>query len=189
MDPAPPADDAGRASPRGALVEALGRVRGVVHASAVAIFVATLGALFAALFVNVVLRYLFGRGITWAYEIPSILFPWTVAASVVVATALHRNIRVRVLVVILPEAARRAVGLAVYLTVAAVSAGVLWTSLPLLRASRFMRLSETGIAQVWGVSSLVYAFGAIALIALVDFVGLLAGDRYADSVEAEASLS
>lgn len=176
-------------APAEVLVGALERVRGLIYASAVVVFVTTLGALFAALLANVVLRYAFGRGITWAYEIPSILFPWTVAGAIVIATALHRNIQVRVLVVLLPEGVRRLVGLSVYLVVALISAGVLWTSMPLLNAARFMRLSETGIAQIWGVSSLLYAFGAVTLIALVDFIALLAGGGYADSVGAEASLS
>ena len=152
-------------------------------------FVATIGALFASLLVNVVLRYAFGQGLTWAYEIPSILFPWAVAAGIVIASTLNRNIQVRVLVAALPETARRVAGLAVHAAVCAVSVGVVWTSLPFLAASRFMRLSETGIPQVYGVSSLLYAFGAVALVSAIDFVALLGGRAPAGGLDAAASLS
>ena len=174
----------------GAVVAALGHVRGALFASGVAVFAATLGALFLALLANVVLRYAFGDGLTWAYEIPSILFPWTVAAAVVIATALHRHIGVRLLAAMLPERPRRALAMAVHLVVGTVAAGVAWTSLPFLAASRFMRLSETGIAQVWGVSSLLYAFGAMALISAIDLVALALGSAPVGPADgAETSLS
>jgi len=175
--------------PSGSVVVALARLRLGVYWSAVGIFVATVTTLFVALLVNAVLRYLVAKGITWAYEIPAILFPWAVAGAVVVATALGRNIQVALLAALLPSGARRLVGLSVCFVVAAVSLGVVWTSLPTLKASQFMRLAETGIPQIYGMSSLIYAFSMIALIAAIDFVHLLAGAGYADDIAAESSFS
>ena len=148
----------------------------------------TIGALFLALFVNVVLRYLFAEGIAWAYEIPSILFPWSVASAVVVATVLGRNIQIALLVLVFPEPVRRIVGIAVYLAAAAIAITVLATSAPTLRASQFMRLAETGIPQVWGMASLVYAFAAIAIVSLIETLRLLAGGSYLTNAR-EQSLS
>ncbi|GAB5467457.1 MAG: hypothetical protein Kilf2KO_04870 [Rhodospirillales bacterium] len=166
----------------------LGPLVKAIYWSAVAIFSATIGALFLALFVNVLLRYAFDEGIAWAYEIPSILFPWAVASAVVIATVLGRHIQIALLVHLLPPRARRAVGLLVYLTTAAISGLVVWTSLPTLRASQFMRLAETGIPQIWGMSALIYALIAIALVCLAEAIALLAGGAYGEQ-DAERSLS
>lgn len=177
---------AGRSRPADLL---LSRLRDAVYWSGVAIFVATVSALFAAIFVNVVLRYIFEQGISWAYEIPAILFPWSVAGAIVVATASGRNIQVAILAKLLPSAPRRIVGLAVQLSLILVSLGVIWTSGPILASSRFTTLSETGISQVYGVSSLIYCFAMIAVIGSVDLVRLLRGGVYMGEDEAESSFS
>ena len=153
-------------------------VMAAIYWSAVAIFIAVLSALFAALFVNVVLRYAFNEGIAWAYEIPSILFPWAVASAIVIAAVLGRNIQIALLAGLLPPGARRLVGVCVYAATVAICAVVVWTSMPTLKAAQFMRLAETGIPQIWGMSSLVYAFVAVALVSAIDAMRLMAGDDY-----------
>jgi len=181
-------DDETRTGPAGPVRRLTDPLLTGIYWSAVAIFMATIGALFLALFVNVVLRYLFAEGITWAYEIPSILFPWSVASAVVVATVLGRNIQIALLVLILPEPLRRAIGIAVYLAAAAIAVTVLVTATPTLKASQFMRLAETGIPQVWGMASLVYAFAAIAIVSLIETLRLVAGGPYLAAAR-EQSLS
>lgn len=52
---------------------------------------------FGTLLLNVILRYAFGTGIAWAYEIHAITLPWLVAGGLVVATARARNITVTLL--------------------------------------------------------------------------------------------
>ena len=178
--------------------ETTGRIRPVVpftrpvfaliYWSAVAIFSTVTLALFAALLVNVILRYAFGEGIIWAYEIPAILFPWAAASAAVVAAVLGRNIQVAVLVRVLPQGIRRIVGITVYAATAVVSLTVIWTATPTLKASQFMRLAETGIPQIWGMSSLIYAFAAIALIAVLELLLLIAGAPYLDD-QTDQSLS
>ncbi len=148
--------------------------------SAVGIFTATITALFLALFVNVFLRYAFDRGISWAYEIPAILFPWAVGSAVVIATVLGRNIQIELLVRILPSLGRRVAGILTHATVMAVSITILWTSWPTLKAAQFMKLAETGIPQFWGMLALVYLFGAMALVALIELVRLILGGPYLD---------
>ena len=181
--------DTGSAGPLRPVDLFLSRLRDGVYWSGVAIFAVTVTALFVAIFVNVVLRYIFEQGISWAYEIPAILFPWLVAGAIVVATASGRNIQVALLIKFLSPAPRRIVGLAVQLTMVLVSLGVIWTSGPILMSSQFTKLSETGISQVYGVSSLIYCFAMIAVIAAIDFVRLLRGSVYMDAAAAETSLS
>ena len=60
------------------LLRPLRLVERVIAGSGAAIIFVTLSFTFCALLVNVVLRYAFGSGLAWAYEIHAILFPWLV---------------------------------------------------------------------------------------------------------------
>lgn len=144
-----------------------------INLSGAAIVVLTLGAMFLAVLANVILRYVFGSGVTWAYEIPSILFPWCIAGGLVMASAQGRNITVDMLAKVVPPFAQRVLAVAVNLFVSFVSAAVAYYSMPIIKASQYSRLAETGIPQIYGYSSLLYAFSMIAVL------GLIAGIEYA----------
>ena len=161
----------------------------LLEGSGKVIAVLCLGGMFAALLTNVVLRYLFGSGIAWAYEIHALLLPWLVGGGVVVAAARGRNIAVTLLPDLLGAGSRRAVALAVQAAILAISVSVLWTSQPILRAAQFQNLSTLGITQIWGYASLVYAFAAMALIAALDILRLLGGADVAGPDPGQASLS
>lgn len=148
-----------------------------------------LAVMFAALLVNVALRYLFGSGIAWAYEIHALLLPWLVAGGVVVASARGRNIAVTLLADALEGRARLALFLAIQLAIVAISVGVLWSGQPILRAARFQTLSTLGIKQIWGYASLVYAFAGMAFIAACDALRALCGADVLDHDPGGASLS
>jgi TRAP-type C4-dicarboxylate transport system permease small subunit len=170
----------------------LGPVRGALAAldwSGRLIAAACLAAMFAALLANVVLRYAFGTGIAWAYEIHALLLPWLVAGGLVIASARGRNVAVTLTADLLPPRARSGLNLAIHATVLAIAASVLWSSQPILRASQFQTLSTLGIKQVWGYSSLVYAFGGIALISLLEILRTLGGEDTADRDPEHSSLS
>lgn len=153
---------------RSGFVRALTRkIARLINVSGAVAVMITLVAMFGAILLNVILRYFFGSGITWAYEIPAILFPWCVAGGMVMAAAQGRNITVDVLTAILPGPLRKALAVTVNLFVGAVSAGVVYYSMPIIKASQFSRLAETGIPQIYGYSSLVYAFSMIAVIGLL----------------------
>lgn len=152
------------------------------------IAVLCLGIMFAALLVNVVLRYVLGSGITWAYEIHAILLPWLVAGGIVIASARGRHIAVSLLSNVLSGRALSALVLIIQAAIFAISISILWSSQPILKASTFQTLATLGIKQVWGYSSLAYAFGAMALIALLEMVQILAGKPPPDHTP-EASLS
>lgn len=154
-----------------------GHIVRVMYISGAAVVVITLVTMFVAIFLNVVLRYSFGAGITWAYEIPSILFPWTVAGGMVMASAQGRNITVDLIMELLPKGGARVLAVAVNLFVSAVSVGVVYYSLPVIRASQYSRLAETGIPQIYGYSSLVYAFSMIALIGILSAIEHISGHR------------
>lgn len=139
------------------------------------IAVLCLSVMFVLLFINVSLRYALGEGIPWAYEIHAVLLPWLVAGGVVIAAARGRNISVTVLSDLFGPRGQRVLLLAVQLAVLIISINVLWSSQPILKASTFQTLSTLGIRQVWGYASLVYAFGAMSLIATLESFRLLMG--------------
>lgn len=149
----------------------------IIHLSGAAIVVVTLVAMFGAVLSNVFLRYVFGSGLTWAYELPAILFPWSVAGGLVMASAQGRNITVDMLALALPDGLRRALAIAVNLFVSFTSAAVAYYSMPVIEASRFSRLAETGIPQIYGYSSLLYAFSMIAVLGLMASLEYALGHR------------
>ena len=139
------------------------------------IAVACLAFMFVALLMNVLLRYMLNSGIPWAYEIHAVLLPWLVAGGLVIASARGRNIAVTLLAEILQNRSRLVLLFVIQLSILLICIGVLWSGIPILKASRFQTLSTLGIKQVWGYASLVYAFVAMALIALADMVAILSG--------------
>lgn len=153
------------------------------------IVAACLAAMFAALLVNVILRYTAGSGISWAYEIHAILLPWLVAGGLVIASARGRNIAVTLFSDLLSGRARLGINLVIQSTILLITLSVLWSSQPILKASQFQTLSTLGIKQVWGYSSLAYAFGAMALIAACGIIRTLAGEDISDLAPEQSSLS
>lgn len=150
---------------------------------------AALAFMFAALLVNVILRYAFGSGIAWAYEMHALLLPWLVAAGIVMASARAKNISITLLPDLLAPRRRRVLAIVINAIILVIALSVLWSSQPILKASTFQTLSTLGIKQIWGYSSLVYAFGAMAVIAALEIVRILAGAEVAERDVAHASHS
>ena len=157
----------GRAGP---LLSLTARIETAFDLTGRTIGVACLVVLFVALLVNVLLRYLFGSGVAWAYEIHALLLPWLVAAGIVSAAARHRNITITILPDLVPARTRAVLALTVHAAILAICIGILWTMQPILKASQFQRLSTLGITQIWGYSSLVFAFGSMALTSLLNIL-------------------
>lgn len=167
-------------------------VRGAVSAldwSGRLVVAACLMFMFAALLANVVLRYAFGSGITWAYEIHAVLLPWLVAGGLVIASARGRNISITLLPALLRGRTLLGLNVIIQVIVLVISVSVLWSSQHILTASQFQTFSSLGVKQVWGYSSLVYAFGAMAMIAVLDILRSLAGEDVTDFDPEHASLS
>lgn len=145
--------------------------------------------MFVALLTSVILRYVFGSGIPWAYEIHAILLPWLVAGGIVIAAAQGRNIAITLLIDIVQPKTQRWIMVAVNFAILVICISVLWTSQPILKASQFQTLSTLGIKQVWGYASLAYAFGSMGIIAFLDLLRGLGGKNLADLDPGHASLS
>ncbi|MCB1916651.1 MAG: TRAP transporter small permease subunit [Rhodocyclaceae bacterium] len=172
-----------------AAIRLIDRVVGIFDLSGAVVVTATATAIFLALFVNVLLRYALGEGITWAYEIPAILFPWLVAGGIVMASARSRNIAVTALSDLFGPRAHWLLMLAVHVLIAVIAVTVIVTGKPIMIASKFQKLSETGIRQIWGYSSLIYAFGSIVVLSVLNVLRLLFGGQAADDCRDTASYS
>lgn len=144
-----------------------------------------LGVMFILLVTNVVLRYLFARGIAWAYEIHVVLLPWVIACGMVLAACEGRHVAIRVLVERLGARGGRILAVGVHGCVLAICLLVLWASPPVLRAASLQRLATLGITQLWGYAGLVWAFAAIALTSGLAIVRLLAGSGTGTSTAEE----
>ncbi|WP_108660164.1 TRAP transporter small permease [Acuticoccus kandeliae] len=175
--------------PRGPVLRSAGAIVTALDWSGRVIAAACLAFMFVALLVNVILRYMFGSGIAWAYEIHALLLPWLVAGGIVIAAARGRNIAITLLPDMLDAKAQRILLVIIHLAILVIALSVLWTGQPILKASKFQTLSTLGIKQVWGYASLVYAFAAMAVIALVDIVRVLGGALSIDTDPGHASLS
>lgn len=167
-------------------------VRGVVTTldwSGRLIVAICLGSMFLALLANVVLRYAFGSGIAWAYEIHALLLPWLISGGMVIASARGRNIAVTLCSDMLPHRARLFLNFAIQLVILIIAISILISSQPILKASQFQTLSTLGIKQVWGYSSIAFAFGAMAIIASLEILRTLAGEDIANHDTEHTSLS
>lgn len=156
-------------------------LNGIVYGldiSARLVCVMTLTILFAGLLANVILRYILGSGLQWAYDMHAVLLPWMVAGGLILATVHNRNIAVTILPDTLGSKASHSLMLVVLALTVAISVLVVWSSFPIMKAAQFQKLASLGnISQVWGYSSFVYGFLGVAVICTCDIVGLLIGRR------------
>lgn len=149
----------------------------------------SLSFIFITLLVNVTLRYAFGSGIAWAYEIHAILLPWLVGGGIVVAAARGRNIAITLLPVMLDSKHRRILSLFISAVIFVIAVGVLDSGTPILKASKFQTLSTLGVKQFWGYLSLFYAFACMAVISVIDIIRALAGEDFYEPDHETSSLS
>jgi TRAP-type C4-dicarboxylate transport system permease small subunit len=123
----------------------------------------TLSVVFVILSVNVALRYAAGTGISWASELPELMFPWLIMAGVVLA-AQHGS---HIAVVIFTQklgAARRWVLSGGSLVVAGLYAGLAVVAWPLMEIAADER---TPILQVPGSLSVGCLMGGFLMLSVV----------------------
>lgn len=153
----------GPGGPTPGLVQAVDM--GVVWLARV-IVCATLTALFAILFLNVVLRYLFDSGLVWSQEVSTLLFPWLVIAGAVLAAQTDKHVSVCVLVEALPGSVGRWVLIGINVLIVLMAIVVVDAALTILEASHRNRLAVTHIPQSYGYASLIYGYAMLGLTAL-----------------------
>jgi len=146
----------------------------------------TLGTTFLILSVNVFLRYLQGTSLSWASELPELLFPWIIMSGVVLAAQHGSHIAV-VLVTQKLGTSRRWVLAAGSVIVAGLYLGLCVAAWPLaeISADEF-----TPILQVPGsvtVFCLMLGFALLAIVSLCRIPEILRDHGQHDSVDADTS--
>lgn len=130
-----------------------------------AVLYVTLSVVFVILSVNVGLRYAAGTSLSWASELPELMFPWMIMSGVVIA-AQHGS---HIAVVLLTQrlgAARRWVLTAASLVVAALYLGLAYTAWPVFEIAAD---EKSPIMQVPGsvsVGCLLLGFVMLAVVTL-----------------------
>ena len=126
----------------------------------------TLTSTFIILSVNVALRYAAGTSLTWASELPELMFPWMIMAGVVLA-AQHGS---HIAVVIMTQrlgASRRWVLSGGTLTVAVLYAVLAWYSWPLMVIAADERSPMLQVPGSVSVGCLLVGFLLLSITALL----------------------
>ncbi|MGB5918068.1 TRAP transporter small permease [Arcobacter sp.] len=137
------------------------------------VVISSITVMFLSLFSNVILRYTLSQSIDWAYEVPSILFPWMVAGGIVMAAARGKDISVTVLTDMLYGKLHKFLMILIHLIIGIISITVMISGERILMASKFQRLPETGIQQIWGYSSIYFAFSLVFILCLLHILSIL----------------
>lgn len=174
--------EAGSMGPRGPMPSLVGWIDRLIASTAAAIIVGTLTVLFLSIFANVVLRYAFHTGLTWAYELPAILFPWLVVAGAVLAAQKGQHIAVQLVPLMVSPRVRMFLLVADNLAIVVMCGVVAKAGVPAMSAAADSHLAVTGVSEIWGYSSLVYGYVAMGLTAITASWRILATGK--DGIEA-----
>jgi TRAP-type transport system small permease protein len=137
----------------------------VIGAACRATLYVTLGVVFAILSINVALRYVAGTSISWASELPELMFPWLIMAGVILA-AQHGS---HIAVVIFTQklgAARRWVLAAGSLVVAVLYASLAFVAWPLMEIAADERTPILQVPGSVGVGALMLGFLLLSVVTL-----------------------
>lgn len=106
------------------------RTQWVIGLACRSVLYTTLAVMFVILTANVALRYAMGTSLSWASELPELLFPWLIMAGVVIASQQGSHIAVVILTQRLGAARRWVLAVGAVL-VAVMYLGLAWAAWPL----------------------------------------------------------
>jgi TRAP-type C4-dicarboxylate transport system permease small subunit len=144
-----------------------------------AVLYLTLSVVFVILSVNVCLRYAAGTSLSWASELPELMFPWMIMSGVVIA-AQHGS---HIAVVILTQrlgAARRWVLCAGSLVVASLYLGLAWAAWPVFEIAQDERSPIMQVPGSVSVGCLLLGFVMLAVVTLCRLPQVWRGDVHAE---------
>lgn len=125
----------------------------------------TLTVVFVILSVNVALRYAAGSSLSWASELPELMFPWMIMAGVVLAAQHGSHIAVVILTQKLGPA-RRWVLCAGSLIVAALYGSLAWLAWPLAVIAHDEKTPMLQVPGSVSVACLVIGFAMLSVVTL-----------------------
>lgn len=131
------------------------------------IVVATAGVMLITLAVNVLMRYLLdGGGVSWFAELPGLLFPWMIAAGIILAVQQGAHIAIDLLRDMLPAAGRRVLAVLVSLLLV-LSWGILFSALlDMIEVVSIERSALLNVSASWPYSAMAFAAFCVAACSL-----------------------
>lgn len=113
--------------------------------------------------VNVLLRFLFSYSITWAEEVSTICFVWSVFVGASAVYKHKMDIGIDVLIKTLPDSAQRYIRLLVSLTLLAINGYIFYMSIVFTSISWIKPTAVLGVSSAVFNSALIVGFGLITL--------------------------
>jgi TRAP-type C4-dicarboxylate transport system permease small subunit len=98
---------------------------------------------------SVIMRYFFGAPPMWGEELPKLLFVWMIFMGAGFAYLSGANIRMTVIIDLVPSGPRRAIELVMHLLVVAMLMVILWYSVPIYELTRNFTSLATGLSEGW----------------------------------------
>ncbi len=113
--------------------------------------------------VSVLLRFLFSYSITWAEEVSTICFVWSVFVGASAVYKHKMDIGIDVLIKTLPDSAQRYIRLLVSLTLLAINGYIFYMSIVFTSISWIKPTAVLGVSSAVFNSALIVGFGLITL--------------------------
>ena len=148
------------------LIASFARIDSVIGLACRSVLYLTMSIVFVILSINVGLRYIAGSSLSWASELPELLFPWMIVAGVVLAAQHGSHIAVVIITQRLAESVRRwvlaggaivVIGLYGYMTCIA------WPLMEIAHDERTPVLQVPGSVTVW---ALMVGFFLLAMVTI-----------------------
>ncbi|WP_036262249.1 TRAP transporter small permease subunit [Mesorhizobium sp. WSM2561] len=153
-------------------------VEGILRRVSEAIVVITVVVLLAALGVNVAMRYAFEQGgISWLSELPEHLFPWMVAAGVVLAALQGAHIAVDILLDVISERAAGILAVLIQLLIAVAYVVLAVVAVNVAQIASIEMSSLLRLPRSWGYYALVYMSVGVTVASLVVALRIAHGGR------------
>lgn len=174
---------------QGLIVKIASAVDRLITSVAIAVSISALVAMFVALMLEVIVRYVTNSGLGWTTEVPNLLFPWLVMGGIVLAAQRGQHISVRVLLQFLSIGATRVLFIFLHAMLFSVFVYLYFVGLQVIEVTGSEVFPVTRMSAKWAYLSLLAGFVGIALTALTSVVYLLRAESPADvrasSAEAE----
>jgi len=98
---------------------------------------------------SVGMRYFFGAPPMWGEELPKMLFIWAIFFGAGFAYLAGTNIRMTVLIEMVPNGPRRLIELVMHLMIVVMLLLILWYSQPIIRLTSGSTSLATGLSEGW----------------------------------------
>lgn len=125
---------------------------------------------------SVAMRYFFGAPPMWGEELPMLLFVWMIFVGAGFAYLAGANIRMTLIIDMVPKKPRLAIELVMHLLVVAMLLVILWYSVPILELTFNFTSLATGLSEGWKFLALPVGASLLLLNEFIRIARILRGE-------------